>query len=254
MKKAVALCLGLLLAVAFLLPASASQSLFFEEHNITMTIPDDFTVIQPDQIAEHALQLQQYGTDVTQTQLKLSEGNYLFLAISSAMRCTLFLTATKDVVSQSIGDLITYPDKATAKALLLGQALPEQATVQELEQNGALFYRVDFGVTETIGRIAYFTVMNQTAYTLCVVDNNGSLSDNTNALIDTVFEKWDYSIQAEELRIRSFRDRITSVITWIGIPIALAAGYGVIRWMIRDIRRSKEAANRHKNIPKKPRR
>ena len=170
------------------------------------------------------------------------------------MRCTLFLTAHEDAVSHTIGDLITYPDQETAKGLLLGKVLPEGATLRELEHNGALFYRVDFGVQEQIGRIAYFTVINGRSYSLGVVDNSGDLSSNTNALIDTVFDNWEYTIKAEQQRIRSFREQVTSSVYLVCQILAVIA-LGVVIWLaIRNLRRKQMNADLQKNLPKRPRR
>ena len=131
---------------------------------------------------------------------------------------------------------------------------PPTVEVKELEQRGALFYRVDFGVQEQVGRIAYITVLNGKCYTLCLVDNAGNLNQNMNALIDTVFSTWEYTIDAETQKIQEFRDTVTTVFYWISLPIALVICGLIIRYMILDLRQKEQQRKRKENTPKKPRR
>lgn len=244
----------ILFCLCFSLSCFAAQEVTLTSEGMTLQIPDDFTVIQGENVENMASALRPYQTTVTETAVKLEQENYLFLGISSSMQCTLFLSRQEDRVSRSVGDLITYPDQDTARGLLLGRNLPDTMQVRELERNGALFYRVDFGVTDGIGRIAYMTVMNGKCYTLCVVDNSGSLSDNTNALLDTVFEQWEYTVDAETSRIGAFREKLTTVFFWICLPLALIAAAYIIRLLIRDFTQKHLEEDRQKNLPKKPRR
>ena len=255
MKKLFAFLICLLLtASVFCLPALAAQTISLADDDMSLQLPDDFIIVRRDNLSHMEDLLRSYGATVTETDAKLQSGNYRFIAVSNSMRCTLFLTAHEDAVSHTIGDLITYPDQVTAKGLLLGKVLPEGATLRELEHNGALFYRVDFGVQEQIGRIAYFTVINGRSYSLGVVDNSGDLSSNTNALIDTVFDNWEYTIKAEQQRIRSFREQVTSSVYLVCQILAVIA-LGVVIWLaIRNLRRKQMNADLQKNLPKRPRR
>ncbi len=254
-KPLLKILFSFLLAVClFVQPVLAAQTVSLPDDGMTLQLPDDFTIVRRDNLQELSPFLESFGTTVSDTDIKLSQENYRFLAVSSTMGCTLFLTAREDEVSRSIGDLISYPDTQTAKGLLLGKTLPEGVTVKEWERDGALFFRVDFGTADQVGRIAYFTVMNDTAYTLGVVDNNGTLTDNTNALIDTVFNNWEYTIQAEQQRIQSFRQKITSVFYWICQIAAVAALVFIIRLAIKDVRQKQMEEDKQKNLPKKPRR
>lgn len=253
-KLTLILCGILFFATVFTMPAFATQKVTLPDHSMALYLPDDFTLITTNTVEQHEETLQAFGSTVTQTQIKMQEQNYLVLGISRTMNCTLYLSATTDSVSQTICDLITYPQKETAKALLLGKQLPKNATVQELEQRGALFYRVDFGVEETIGRIAYFTVINGTCYTLGLVDNAGTLNENMNNCIDTAFHTWEYTIAAETAKIQAFKDRVTTIFYWACLPVALLLCALIIRFLVKDFRKKEENRKRIENIPKKPRR
>ncbi|MBR4868002.1 MAG: hypothetical protein IKU10_02500 [Clostridia bacterium] len=253
-KRILFLLFAVLLTALFTFPVYAAQTVTLPDDNMTLQVPDDFTILQRETLPEMKGLLAEYGTSLTETDVKLKSGNYRFYAVSNLMRCTLFLSGQTDSVSRSIGDLITYPDPETAKSLLLGKNLPKNAVVKELEHNGALFYRVDFGVTEGIGRIAYFTVINNTAYTLCVVDNNGTISPNTNALIDTTFNSWEYTIEAEQQRIQSFRENVTSAVYLICQIVAIIGLVFLIRMAIRSVQKHRMEKDRQKNLPKRPRR
>ncbi len=255
MKKVLIRVTALLtFCLVFTLTASATQKITLTDHKMELFLPDDFTVITAENAASHKETLEAFDTTVTQTQIKLEKENYLVLGISQSMNCTLFLSCADDRVSASIGDLITYENKDTAKNLLLGSSLPQGMEVKELEQRGALFYRVNFGVQETVGRIAYVTVLNGKCYTLCLVDNNGTLNDNMNALIDTTFQNWQYTIDAETEKIQEFRDTVTTVFYWISLPIGIGVCALIIRYMIRDVRQKEQERKRKENTPKKPRR
>jgi hypothetical protein len=242
------------LSVFFTVPCLAAQEMVIHEENMTLQIPSDFTIVHRDNVEDMKDQLHLFDTTVTETSLKLQEQDYLFLGISSTMRCTLFLTKQKNPLSQTIGDLITYQDKETAKKLLVGDNLPDTFTLWELERNGALFYRVDCGVTDGVGRIVYITVMNGVCYTLGVVDNNGKLSDNINALIDTVFNTWDYTINQETQKIEAFRQKFSTVVFAVGLPLSVLAGGFIIFLLVKDIQHRRVETQRKQNIPKKPRR
>lgn len=242
------------LCLAFCTPCLAAQSIDLQAWDMALQVPDDFTVINADNVQELGDVLYPYDVTVTETAEKLEREHYGFLAISSAMRCTLFLSRREDAVSRSVGDLIRYEDEQTAEKLLLGDPLPESYTVQRLEREGALFLRVDCGVTDGIGRIAYITVMNGACYTLCVVDNNGALNDNVNALIDRVFDTWDYTIEAEAARIGAFKDTALTVAFWVLVPLGLIAAGFIIRSLVRDWRERRLEADRRRIVPKKPRR
>ncbi len=252
-KRLIPLCC-VLFALLFSLTASATQQLTLTQHQMDLFLPDDFTVITRENVAQHGELLKEYDTTVTQTQIKLEQENYLVLAISKTMNCTLYLSCVENSVSATIGDLITYENSDTAKQLLLGKNPPETAQIKELGQRGALFYRVDFGVQEKIGRIAYITVLNGKCYTLGLVDNNGTLNSNMNALIDRVFETWEYTVQAEAQKIQAFRDKVTTVFYWIALPVALIVGGILVRLLLKDLQNKEQLRKRKENIPKRPRR
>ncbi len=256
MKKRLMLICSLLTAFSllFALPCQAAQEMVLSTENMTLQIPGDFAIIHKENVDAMKPQLELYNTTVTETSLKLQQENYLFLGISSTMRCTLFLTKQEDPLTQTIGDLITYEEKETARRLLLGDTLPDGYTLRELEREGALFYRVDCGVTDGVGRILYITVMNGVCYTLGVVDNNGNLSENINALIDTVFNTWQYTIDAETRKIAAFKGKLTTTAFGVGIPLGVFAFAFVVYLLIRDIKHRQIQSNRQKNSPKKPRR
>ncbi len=248
------LCCVLLLGTMLSLPVFATQKITLHDHAMSLNLSDDFTVISSETVAQYKDLLTQYETTVTDTQVKLEKENYLVLALSQSMNCTVFLSSARDSVSATIGDLITYPDSNTARELLLGKTLPETMEVRELEQRGALFYRVDFGVENNVGRIAYVTVMNDRWYTLCLIDNNGAPGENTTTMFDTVFSTWDYTIHAETVKIQEFRDQITTVFFWICVPIGLVVMGIIIRLLVKDIRNREQNRKRKENTPKKPRR
>lgn len=241
------------LCSAFTLPCLAAQSLSFSQHNMTLQLPDDFVLINEKNKNEYISFLEQHSPSVTPTDLSINE-DYLFLGVSSTMQCTLFLSYTEDEVSATIGDLITYKNKETAKGLLLGTDIPDSVTVKEIEQRGALFYRVDFGVEQQIGRLAYCTVMNGGCYTLGLIDNSGTLSQNINSLLDTVFEQWDYTIDAEAQRIDAFKAKVMTVVYWVSLPLAIILIFFIVRSLVRELRNRQIEADRKKNIPKRPRR
>lgn len=244
----------LLFCLMLTTPVYATQKITLSQHKMALYLSDDFTVVTAQNAASHKETLEAFDTTVTQTQIKIEKENYLILGISQSMHCTVFLSCVEDRVSASIGDLITYENGETAKQLLLGSSLPKEMEVREWEQRGALFYRVNFGVQKGVGRIAYITVMNGKCYTLCLVDNVGTLNDNMNALIDTVFETWEYTIDAEAEKIQEFRDTVTTVFYWITLPIGIAVCGLIVRYMIRDVRQKEQQRKRKENTPKKPRR
>ncbi len=244
----------LLFCLVFTFPVYATQKITLNEHKMSLYLSDDFTVVTAENATSHKETLEAFDTTVTRTQIKIQKENYLVLGISKSMNCTVFLSCVNDRVSASIGDLITYENKDIAKNLLLGSSLPEGMEVKELEQRGALFYRVNFGVQEKVGRIAYVTVINGKCYTLCLVDNSGNLNDNMNALIDTVFENWQYTIDAEAEKIQEFRNTVTTVFYWISLPIGIGICVLILRYMIRDVRQKEQERKRKENTPKKPRR
>ncbi len=248
------LALFLLLCQVFTIPCLAAQSIPLPSENMTLQLPDDFKVITKENLTQNQAFLEEYNVPFTETDVKFKEQNYLLLGLSQTMRCTLFLSKQTDSVSATIGDLISYDNPDLAKQLLLGESLPEQAVVKEIERNGALFYRVDFGVIETVGRIAYITVMNGTIYTLCVVDNSGTLTANTNAALDFTFERWDYVIHAEAGKIRAFQEQIITVIGWICIPLLVALGAFITVKIVREVRQRQMEQDRRRITPKKPRR
>ncbi len=238
----------------FVLPCSAAQTISLPNEDMSLQLPDDFSVVTKDNLQASELLLKQYGTTVTETDVKFSQDHYLLLGLSQTMRCTMFLSKQTDGVSATIGDLISYNQPELARSLLLGKELPETVTVKEVERRGALFYRVDFGVTEGIGRIAYITVINGTAYTLCVVDNSGTLTANINAALDFAFDHWEYTIYAEAGKIQQFQNRIISAIRFICIPLLIIAAVFVVRWLMKDLHRRQLESDRRRITPKKPRR
>ncbi len=255
MKKLVTLTAAVVLfCLVFSLPVYATQKITLAGHDMSLSLSDDFTVITAENVATHKETLHAFDTTVTQTQIKLEQENYLLLGISKSMNCTVFLSCVEDRVSASIEDLITYQNGETAKELLLGSSLPAEMEVRELEQRGALFYRVNFGVQKGVGRIAYITVMNGKCYTLCLVDTAGNLNENMNALIDTVFGNWEYTIHAEAQKIQEFRDTVTTVFYWISLPIGIVVCGLIVRYMILDVRQKEQERKRKENTPKKPRR
>lgn len=256
MLRKLLLCfiLSLCMVLSCCLPAAATTELSFPDHAMTLHIPDQFAVIHENNVLSQGALLSQFGVTATETDVKFKEDGYLFLAISSTMRCTMFLSQQTDAVSVTIGDLISYNNPQTARTALLGTNLPEDAVVKEIEQNGALFYRVDFGVTNGVGRIAYFTVINGTAYTLCLIDNNGVPSQNANSALDFTFENWQYTVAAEAERIDAFKDQATEVLWWIATPLLILAAGWLIRLVVRDLRRRRLEESRRNVTPKKPRR
>lgn len=253
-KKLISVLLCLVILVLVSPMAYATQKATLEDHSMALYFPDDFTLLTAGNLEQHADLLKGFDTTVTQTQLKFEGQNYLLMGISQTMNCTLSLSCVTDSVSATVGDLITYPDLTTAKTLLLGKQPPEQAAIRELEQRGALFYRVDFGVTQGIGRISYITVMNGKSYTLSLIDNNGNLNSNMNALIDTVFDTWEYTIHAEAQKTQAMRDKITTIFYWICLPIGLVIGGLLVHFLIKDLRAKEQNRKRKENTPKKPRR
>jgi hypothetical protein len=87
-----------------------------------------------------------------------------------------------------------------------------------------------------------------------VVDNNGKLSDNINALIDTVFNTWDYTINQETQKIEAFRQKFSTVVFAVGLPLSVLAGGFIIFLLVKDIQHRRVETQRKQNIPKKPRR
>ena len=244
----------LVLCHLFTTAAMAAQSVSFPDEGMTLQLPDDFSVVTKENLTEKAELLQEYNVSQTETDVKFNKENYLLLGLSQTMRCTMFLSKQTDSVSVTIGDLISYENQEVARSLILGKELPESVAVKEIERNGALFYRVNFGVTDGIGRVAYITVMNGTAYTLCVVDNSGTLTANINAALDFAFDHWDYTIYAEEGKIRAFKDRIATTVRLICIPLLLALGAWLVYRIFVELRRRRLQEELRRITPKKPRR
>lgn len=253
-RSLICLVMAVVLASVTCLPCFATHELSLPEHSMTVQVPDQFTLIHKNNLAGQGDLLAEFGTTVTDTDLKFTQEGYLFLAISPSMRCTMFMSYGVSDVSATIGDLISYRDLPTARRLLLGDTMPETAVVKEIEQNGALFYRVDFGETEGAKRIAYFTVMNGKSYTLCMVDNNKEPSKNASEALDFTFENWQYTILAEAQKIDAFEDKVIRVIGWIAIPVLLIAAVYVLRLIVRDLQKRRLEENRRNIMPKKPRR
>ena len=254
MKRLLGFLLVLVLTAVLCLPASAAREIVLEADGMTLQVPSDFTVITPQNVRQMGDLLQEYGTTVTATDLRMREGNDLFIAVSSAMRCTLFFSRQETAVSASIGDLISVKDPEAARRLLLGDTEKTAEKIQELEKDGALFYRVDCGVHDGVGRLIYITVINGVCYTLSVVDNAGTLSDNINAMLDTVFRTWQFTVTADARQAVQVRERVLTVAFWICLPAAPVALFFLIRSLIRDFRRKDQEEKRRRNIPKRPRR
>ncbi len=248
---------ALLVAAALLaiIPtALAAQTVPVEGEAMTLQLPDDFTVVQRSTVSALEPELQGYTTTVTETELKFTNGHYLLLAISPSMHCTLFLTREETPLSRGVGDLIACTDHNAASRLLLGDHPENFAEVREIERAGALFYRVDCGVSGGVGRLAYLTVMNGVSYTLCVADNTGEMTDNLNAMFDRVFQTWDFTVTAETLRIQRFHRRVVRTVAIICIPLLLAAAGFLLRGLVRDIRARREEQRRRDLVPRRPRR
>ena len=254
LKLSAILCSIFLFSVLFSFPVYATQTITLKEQDMTFSLPDDFVVLTANNLPQHQSLLEEYNTTVTATEVKFTQDHYQFMAISDTLECTVFLSASMDEVSATIGDLITYPDRDTAKALLLGKTPPKNAKIQEIEQRGALFYRVDFGVNQGIGRIAYITVFNGIHYTFCLVDTGGTLSKNVNSMFDTAFRSWEYKIHAETEKIQAFRQKLNTILFWVCVPVGLVF-LGIIgKRMVKEFREKEQIRKRQKNIPKRPRR
>lgn len=253
-KLTLLICCTFLFSLLFCLPAHAAQKITVGDGDMALYLPNDFTVLTQENAANHEALLKEYNTTVTATQLKIEKEQYTFLAISPTMECTVYLSARMDSVSATVGDLITYEQKDLAKGLLLGKTLPENAKVQELEQRGALFYRVDFGMEKGIGRILYVTVMNGTLYTLGLTDNSGTENKNTPAMFDEIFKTWEYTIHAEAEKVDAFKAKLNTVLFWVFVPIGLVVLGFMLKRMITELKEKEAIRKRQKNIPKKPRR
>ena len=75
----------ILFCLCFSLSCFAAQEVTLTSEGMTLQIPDDFTVIQGENVENMASALRPYQTTVTETAVKLEQKNYLFLGISSSM-------------------------------------------------------------------------------------------------------------------------------------------------------------------------
>ncbi|MBR6548244.1 MAG: hypothetical protein IKT68_01745, partial [Clostridia bacterium] len=124
-RSLICLVMAVVLASVTCLPCFATHELSLPEHSMTVQVPDQFTLIHKNNLAGQGDLLAEFGTTVTDTDLKFTQEGYLFLAISPSMRCTMFMSYGVSDVSATIGDLISYRDLPTARRLLLGDTMPE---------------------------------------------------------------------------------------------------------------------------------
>lgn len=255
MKKLAALGLAVLLCLASLIPGTAEE---ITKEGISASFSDVFYVFTDDSVDSMQTELAEIGETAQSMRTRLSESGYLFYAVSPALKSTVFLSCTQNDVSRSIGDLINYSDQDAAKKLLIGSSLDTAYEVRELEKDGALFYRVvctadlDPGLSDS--RVFYITVMNGSAYTLCLIEKASSLSGNAVSAFDSIFASLRYTVESQARRVQEHKDKVTRTLFYIMIPIAvLIVGY--LGWSLAgDFRMKRLEEDRKRNIRKRPRR
>ena len=103
-------------------------------------------------------------------------------------------------------------------------------------------------------KIFYITLLNGKYYTLCFTDKAGMLDDNAHNQIDYVFETMQFEVSGLALQQQATRQRVTMVVTVVGIVLALAAIVWLV-WSIRsELSRRKMENDWKRKSRKRPRR
>ena len=258
MKKFICLlCTVALLIGLFTVDCFATQTA--TSTDITAHIPDSFKVYTKNSLPSTDAEYEQMNCTPDELKRDFSENGYVFVAFSPVLKCTIFLSEAKTAVSSTLIDLYAIEERKTiesARSLLLGDlAQNEEVEIKEVERNCALFFRAQWS-GEDFHKVMYVTVINSTTYTLCLIDNSGSLSENGVSSLESIFNTLEYSSLIEQATTKSESNHFKIFVNFILLIAAIAVAVIVIVSLVRDYRIMKLNTQRDDNVKirKKPRR
>lgn len=267
--------LAVLLLFALLSPAClAAQTVSGDADGVSVSLPDQYTVFTPDNLSSKTAELAALSETTDTMSARLAKDQALFLAVGKD-NTAVELTSFSDTLSETVGDLICLDtaERAKVEKALIGStesssaadssavsAQPDSGTasestvsVSEIEQQGALFYRVEHTDSGTAA-ILYITIMNSRCYTLSFFDYTGSLSSNDISMMQSVFKSFTYSVAYEEEAVMQHSVNAKSVFTWVLIALAAVCIVLLILSLSRELKYYRLERERRSNTRKKPRR
>lgn len=255
-----------LLAACLLILSAGAATL--QSGDVTVTLPDAYTVITADNLDAQSELLRRAGKSPEDIRPYFDQG-CIFIALPPGRDFEISMTRMTDATSQGAGNLIdlTLDEQDRFRTLLLGDAIEQGKEVQTIERGGALFFRVSDPSDESSSGAAsygavggqektiyYVTILNGNYLTLSLSDPSGRLLSGVVEQFENVFQSLEFEVTGLSLDVESTKLTVVKVLLWV----LCALGVAVVFWLVFSIsrgyhRRKRETAWQRKRRPK-PRR
>ena len=239
-----------LLSSTLILPCMAAKTV--TSTDISASIPEGFAVYTKNNLPSTPTQLEELGSTYDEIQADFNNLGYVFLAHSSALKCTITLSEQKTTVSNAIKNLYSIKNQneiENAGKLLLGEAYTTAHRIKQVEKDYALFFRVEMYENNT-STIMYVSVIDSITYTLCLNSFDGVPSENVLAVFEGIFGGLSYSVSEFELRENSSNAKGKKIVYTVIIVACLVAATLLVISIINDFGKLKLNEKRTDNVKK----
>ncbi len=239
-----------LLSTTFILPCMAAKTV--TSTDIGATIPEGFDVYTKDNLPSTPTELEELGLTIGEIKEDFNSLGYVFLAHSTALKCTITLSEQRTKVSNTIKNLYSLKNQNeidNAGKLLLGEVYTTAHRIKQVEKNYALFFRVEIYGKDS-STIMYVSVIDSVTYTLCLNTSEGVPSENIISAFEGIFGGLSYKVSEFDLR-ENVTNTLGKKITYtVIIIVCLVVAMLLILSIIGDIGKLKLNNKRSDNVKK----
>ncbi len=220
--------------------------------DISAFIPEGFSVYTKKNLPKTPTQLDELGTTYDEIKADFNSLGYVFLAHSSALKCTITLSEQKTKVSNTIKNLYSLKDQneiEKAGKLLLGEVYTTAHRIKQVEKDYALFFRVEM-YEKTTSTIMYVSVIDSVTYTLCLNTLDGVPSENVLSVFEGIFGGLSYSVSEFVARENAANNTGKKIVYLAIIAVCLAVATLLVISIVNDIGKMKLNDKRSSNVKK----
>lgn len=244
----VLICVALL--SLFTLPCMAAQVV--TSTDITATVPEGFNLYTKNSLPTSPSKLEELGCTYDELKASFSNNNYLFLAHSNALKCSITLSEKKTKVSETVGNLYLIKEPASIDnvgKLLLGEVWESALRIKQVEKDYALFFRVEMYDSD-LSNIMYVSVINSVTYTLCLTTKDGMPSENVLSAFEGIFQELSYEVEGMTVKEDSTATKGKKILNVFIIVAGVFVLIILVMSILKDFDKMKTNNQRQDNVKK----
>ena len=260
MKKGIAIFLAA--AVALLCPfcvSFAATDISDQKSTVTVSVPDNTVILTEQNLSDNREILYKIGKTADDMRTLFDNG-YVFYAFTKDEKYILSLSVTKSDLSAAAANMAELDDSQRTELIkaICGEAYNKALSageLDEIEPNGAYFYRIVSYAQDSLPSIHYITVLNGYTVDLCLDSMLPELTENAASMIDTAFKSMKYTVvSSQSEKTENDARGVAAWFMWLVIILMAALGVWAIVSSASELHRRKMATNWQQKIRKKPRR